>query len=368
MKNASGAVTPWRDQSPRQLSFAVGSDSSPQWSATGGPGNKHHVSFSTGTTRLTSPATTSTAQLTLFAVYRMNTAPSASATVIAQGNNSHFALRQSSGNLGFQVGSGTTGPVIPSQLGTWRVVSVVQNSTTSSLYTLPALTTSSTQGPISTSSAAITVGNSSGNSQGSIAELHLYGSALTADKRTSIEAALRAKWGLPTPWTLGGSVSGLSGTVALSNADNTIKVSQNGTFTFSGPVASGSTYAVTVSNKPAGQTCAVSNGSGTIASANVTNVTVTCTNSPRSVGGHDDPVPALLHRAVTRSRRPAVVEGPAAGVVRVRAHQFLGLPTPARLGPGVGPLRRTPAWASPRRCSSLLFSESPQRQTRFTHD
>ena len=48
----------------------------------------------------------------------------------------------------------------------------------------------------------------------------------------------------------------------------------NGSFTFGTALASGAAYNVTVQSNPAGQTCTVASGSGTIASANVTNVAV----------------------------------------------------------------------------------------------
>lgn len=74
-------------------------------------------------------------------------------------------------------------------------------------------------------------------------------------------------------YTIGGTVSGLTGTVVLSNGAETITVAANGSFTFPTPVTP---YSVTVSQQPpAGNYCSVSNGSGT-ASANVTNVSVSC--------------------------------------------------------------------------------------------
>ena len=42
-------------------------------------------------------------------------------------------------------------------------------------------------------------------------------------------------------------------------------------------MADGAGYQVTVKTSPAGQTCQVTGGSGTIAAANVTNVAVSCT-------------------------------------------------------------------------------------------
>ena len=44
---------------------------------------------------------------------------------------------------------------------------------------------------------------------------------------------------------------------------------------------------MTVKTNPSGQTCTVSNGSGTVGSANVTNVAVSCTASTASTGSDD---------------------------------------------------------------------------------
>jgi N-acetylneuraminic acid mutarotase len=85
-------------------------------------------------------------------------------------------------------------------------------------------------------------------------------------------------------YTIGGTVSGLSGTglVLQNNGDNNLAISSNGSFAFTNPVASGGPYDVTVLKQPSGpaQTCVMTNGSGT-ASANVTNVLIACvTPSP----------------------------------------------------------------------------------------
>ena len=85
----------------------------------------------------------------------------------------------------------------------------------------------------------------------------------------------------PATFTVGGTVSGLTGSVTLrNNGGNNLVRNTNGGFTFATALASGSAYAVTVFSQPAGQTCTVTNGSGTIASANVTNVAVACSNTP----------------------------------------------------------------------------------------
>jgi len=82
-----------------------------------------------------------------------------------------------------------------------------------------------------------------------------------------------------TTYTIGGTVSGLSGTdfVLQDNGGDNLLVNTNGSFTFATPIASGSTYSVTVLTQPSNpvQTCVVTNGSGT-ASANVTSVQVGC--------------------------------------------------------------------------------------------
>ena len=82
-------------------------------------------------------------------------------------------------------------------------------------------------------------------------------------------------------YTIGGTASGLSGNVVLqNNAGNNLTVSVNGSFTFSTALNTSAAYAVTVLTQPAGQTCSVGNGSGTVAGANVTNVVVSCVTSP----------------------------------------------------------------------------------------
>ena len=93
----------------------------------------------------------------------------------------------------------------------------------------------------------------------------------------------------PTTYSVGGNVSGLTGSVTLQNngGDDIIKTTNDG-FTFPAQ-ADSSVYAVTVSSQPTGQTCEVTNDSGTIAAADVTNVVVTCVTDvvpTYSVGGN----------------------------------------------------------------------------------
>lgn len=78
-------------------------------------------------------------------------------------------------------------------------------------------------------------------------------------------------------YTVGGTVSGLTGTVVLQDngADN-LSISANGAFMFRTPLNGGMEYAVTVLTQPMGQTCTVGNGMGTYMSMPIANVMVTC--------------------------------------------------------------------------------------------
>lgn len=87
--------------------------------------------------------------------------------------------------------------------------------------------------------------------------------------------------------TVGGTVTGLNGggsVVLLNNGGDSTTVSANGVFSLTSSVTTGQSYNVTVGTQPAGQFCAVTNGSGTV-SANVTNIAVTCTNNAYAISG-----------------------------------------------------------------------------------
>jgi hypothetical protein len=87
----------------------------------------------------------------------------------------------------------------------------------------------------------------------------------------------------PTTFTVGGTVSGLTGTglVLQNNGGNNLAIAApSSTFTFSTALPNAATYSVTVLTQPTGQGCQVANGSGSIAGANVINVAVTCVTPP----------------------------------------------------------------------------------------
>lgn len=89
-----------------------------------------------------------------------------------------------------------------------------------------------------------------------------------------------------TSYTVGGSVSGLTGTLVLqnNNGDN-LSLTQNGSFTFATPIADHLTYNVTILTQPAGQSCSILGGNGSLSSANVTSVSVSCSANTFTLGG-----------------------------------------------------------------------------------
>lgn len=90
----------------------------------------------------------------------------------------------------------------------------------------------------------------------------------------------------PSTFTVGGSIAGLGadGLVIANGSDTLSPVHGAGLFVFATPVATGAAFAVTVMTQPAGESCAVSAGSGTVSSANVSSIQISCVPT-YSVGG-----------------------------------------------------------------------------------
>ena len=111
----------------------------------------------------------------------------------------------------------------------------------------------------------------------SLASLALASCGGSNNVASSGATAVSAEMTIGGTYTVSPTVSGLVGTVVLQdNGGDNLSVSANGVATFSTALATGATYAVTVLTQPSGSICNVSNGTGTISSANVTNVTVVC--------------------------------------------------------------------------------------------
>jgi hypothetical protein len=91
----------------------------------------------------------------------------------------------------------------------------------------------------------------------------------------------------PTTYTVGVTVTGLSGKgFSLKNGGDALAITADGKFTFATALADATTYEVTVGAQPTDptQTCAVDQGKGTVAGANV-DLKVTCTTNTYKVGG-----------------------------------------------------------------------------------
>ena len=94
--------------------------------------------------------------------------------------------------------------------------------------------------------------------------------------------------GVPT-FNVSGTVSGLTGAglVLQLNGGGNLGVTTNGVFTFATRLANGAAYSARVLAQPStpSQTCTVTNGSGTVASANVASINVSCTTNSFTIGG-----------------------------------------------------------------------------------
>jgi len=93
--------------------------------------------------------------------------------------------------------------------------------------------------------------------------------------------------GPPPTHSVGGTVSGLSGSglVLADNGSDHLAITGNGSFTFPTPLANGATYDVSVFEQPGtpAQTCTVTGGTGIVANAAVTSVSVVCLTPPPPV-------------------------------------------------------------------------------------
>ena len=80
--------------------------------------------------------------------------------------------------------------------------------------------------------------------------------------------------------TVSGKVTGLKGSIVVNNGQGgSLTVATSGSFIFLTPLISGSTYNITISTNPSGQSCAVTSGSGVIGMANISNITIDCVDN-----------------------------------------------------------------------------------------
>lgn len=148
-----------------------------------------------------------------------------------------------------------------------------------------------------------------------------------------------------TQFSVGGSVSGLSGTLVLqNNGGDDATLTADGAFTFPTQVATGGDYLVTVKTQPAERHCVVTNGAGTVGSAPVSNVSVSCGavvqrwQAPTSWGALWPDSAAMVHHAffdgsgiVSAKGGSFTWQGTAA---EPTPRQFTGFPGAQRFGVG----------------------------------
>lgn len=78
-------------------------------------------------------------------------------------------------------------------------------------------------------------------------------------------------------YSIGGTVSGLQGQLVLqNNGVDQVTITSEGSFAFAGKLNADATYEVSVTTDPAGQNCAVENGTGRISANDVTDISVVC--------------------------------------------------------------------------------------------
>jgi uncharacterized repeat protein (TIGR03803 family) len=100
-------------------------------------------------------------------------------------------------------------------------------------------------------------------------------------------------------YSVGGTVTGLAGgrLILINNEMDALAVSSNGPFKFSRTSSDGGgVYSVLLATQPPGQVCTLANGSGVIANADITDISVTCATGAQATlyafaGGPDGGYP-----------------------------------------------------------------------------
>ena len=112
-----------------------------------------------------------------------------------------------------------------------------------------------------------------------------------------------------TTHTVGGVVSNLSGSgLELNDGTEDLAITADGAFTFPTALTSGAQYNVTVVTQPStpAQVCAISQGSGTVATSNVTNIAIACTTTTTASLSLSSSTPASGATDVSRRIAPVL--------------------------------------------------------------
>ena len=131
----------------------------------------------------------------------------------------------------------------------------------------------------------VTVGTQPNN--GTCTVSNGFGAGVTANI-TNIAVNCTTNTPIVIPITVGGTLSGLNSgqqLTLLNNGGNPLQMTSNGSFSFSTPITSGANYSVTVATQPTGQVCTVNNGSGSNATNNINNISVSCSTNTYSISG-----------------------------------------------------------------------------------
>ncbi len=100
-----------------------------------------------------------------------------------------------------------------------------------------------------------------------------------------------------TSFTVGGTVTGFVGTMVIRNGSHQVVVNATdgsaAAFAFSNTYGNGTNYSIQVFEYDHLRTCSISNGSGTVSGANITNITITCAKIAHPVGNASYTVSAL---------------------------------------------------------------------------
>ncbi|MEM7179717.1 MAG: hypothetical protein AAF518_02310, partial [Spirochaetota bacterium] len=129
----------------------------------------------------------------------------------------------------------------------------------------------SINGPVTSSSSTA----STGTSATTVATVDFTTFSTEIGKDSNLTASTTTT----TTYSVGGTIKGLGGTVVLqNNGGDNLTLSSEGNFSFPTSLADGSAYSVTVLTQPStpSQTCTVTSGTGTITTANVSNVAIVC--------------------------------------------------------------------------------------------
>jgi len=186
------------------------------------------------------------------------------------------------------------------------LASITQSQVTTALFhlstALSGLPTLSTVNPITTSFAP-TSGNVSDDMLTALANaIASNGTTHSALLSTAASSTLTAPAGFNTaliaayadtasgkiPFTIGGSVTGLSGSglVLQNNGADNLSIAGNGNFSFANSMTTGLAYRISVRTQPTGQSCRVANSTGIVNGASVSSISVSCVNVTLScVGG-----------------------------------------------------------------------------------